>query len=136
MGMMRIKLELSKLNNEPLSFIVEHLNFIVEPLSFIVEHLNFIVKPLSFIVEPLSFIVEHLNFIIEPLSFVVEPLSFKILVLTLFKETEIFFYIHYQRAPVTRIFHHISQNLVQGSREQTRVLVQVLFPLPFCTSSL
>ncbi|WP_306422111.1 hypothetical protein [Nostoc sp. CHAB 5715] len=38
----------------------------------------------------------------------------------------------------TRISHHISQNLVQGSRgagEQRRVIVQVLSPLPLCLSA-
>nr|MDZ8049069.1 hypothetical protein [Nostoc sp. DedQUE02] len=91
-----MKLELLRVNFEPLSFILEALSFIVEalgfivepfssivePLSSIVEPLSLIVEPLSLIVEPLSLIVEPLSFIVEPFSSIVEPLSFKILVLT------------------------------------------------------
>ncbi|MFN6491458.1 hypothetical protein [Nostoc sp. DedQUE03] len=98
-----MKLELLRVNFEPLSFILEALSFIVEalgfivepfssiveplssivePLSLIVEPFSFIVEPLSLIVEPLSLIVEPLSFIVEPFSSIVEPLSFKILVLT------------------------------------------------------
>ncbi|MFN6483082.1 hypothetical protein [Nostoc sp. DedQUE02] len=77
-----MKLELLRVNFEPLSFILEALSFIVEALGFIVEPFSSIVEPLSSIVEPLSLIVEPLSFIVEPFSSIVEPLSFKILVLT------------------------------------------------------
>ncbi|MFN6528041.1 hypothetical protein [Nostoc sp. ChiSLP03a] len=84
-----MKLELLRVNFEPLSFIVEPFSSIVEPLSLIVEPLSLIVEPFSSIVEPFSSIVEPfssivepLSLIVEPLSFIVEPLSFKILVLT------------------------------------------------------